>query len=98
MVPQTLSCLVCVEDQSPVAFDAKMTSYQRRCDSSRRIDVNTTSFLRHVPVWEGGVLAYIRLYRQTGSKIEPGYGYVFEEEFRFSQREKRFTCAGLIDK
>ena len=27
-----------------------MTSYRRRCASSRRIDVNTTSFLRHVRV------------------------------------------------
>ena len=27
-------------------FGAKLTSYQRRCDV---IDVNTTSFLRHVP-------------------------------------------------
>ena len=35
-----------------IQFGAKMTSYQRRCDVlSRRIGVNATSVLRHVPAW-----------------------------------------------
>ena len=34
------------------AFGAKMTSYQRR----RRIDVDTTSFLRHVPAGVSDIL------------------------------------------
>ena len=45
-------------------FGAKMTSYQRQCDVVRRIDVNTSSFLRHVPTgYSGGRKTVERLRR-----------------------------------